>query len=328
MNQSPSVSILILNWNGLDYTTNCLDSLVKINYQNYNIIIVDNGSENNEANVLKKKYSESIQVISNPENVGFAEGNNIAIREAIKNNSEYCCLLNNDMIVKPDFLSEMVRIASQDPKIGMVAPRSMKMDNHEEVDNLGIVMTLSGLTFNRKTLKHKMFCPSGGAVLYSTKVLQLTSENNTFLDSKYFAYAEDLDLGFRILLAGYKPAYADNSVVYHKGSASTSVMSDFTISHSQRNFIWTIIKDFPLSFIMINFIWILIMQIGVLLLYIKRNKLHLIINAYINAFKDADGFFRKRKVIQGNKKISTFGLWKYIEIKVFLASYFIQAIKK
>ena len=118
------VSIIILNWNGLDHTVDCLQSLKKITYQNYNIIVVDNGSKGNDAEILKRKFGEYVHIIENDKNYGFAGGCNIGIRYALRNSGpDYILLLNNNTTVAPDFLAEMVSVAESNPSFGIAGPK-------------------------------------------------------------------------------------------------------------------------------------------------------------------------------------------------------------
>jgi len=119
--QHPKVSIIILNWNGLKDTIECLESLKKITYPNYEVIVVDNDSKGNDADILEERYKNYIRVIRNKENLGFAGGNNVAIRQVLKEEkSDYILLLNNDTIVEPNFLEELIKIALQDEKIAII----------------------------------------------------------------------------------------------------------------------------------------------------------------------------------------------------------------
>ena len=107
------VSIIILNWNKYEETIECLDSLRNITYPNYNIILVDNGSEGPDVKILGERYGNYINIIKNDKNYGFAEGCNIGLRYALSNkNPDYVLLLNNDTIVDPNFLTELVKVAT------------------------------------------------------------------------------------------------------------------------------------------------------------------------------------------------------------------------
>lgn len=321
-NNHSRVSIIILNWNGLKDTIECLESLKKITYPNYEVILVDNGSDRNEANILEEKYKNYIRLIRNKENLGFAKGNNVAIRQILQEGkSAYALFLNNDTVVEPDFLEKMIEKAEQNEKIGMTAARIMQYKNRSEIDNLGLYLTRSGLILSVKDKKTTFF-PSGTCSLYKAKALEAVEMDGDFFDSDFFCYAEDFDLAFRVLFKGYIPARADNAVIYHKGTASTGgVMSDFAVYHSQRNNFWVLIKNLPTYFWLKYLFWMLLFQFGIILLYIKRRKLGLILKADFDAFKSFKKFFKKRKVIQRGKKISNRKLKKYIGQKIILSCY-------
>ena len=120
----PKVSIIILNWNGWKDTIECLESLQRLTYPNYHVIVVDNGSRGNDAEVLQEKFGDYISLIRNDKNYGYTGGNNIGIRHALNNSSpDYFLILNNDVAVAPDFLTEMVKVADNDAAIGIVGPK-------------------------------------------------------------------------------------------------------------------------------------------------------------------------------------------------------------
>jgi GT2 family glycosyltransferase len=118
----PKVSIIILNWNGLEDTSECLESLKKVTYANYETIVVDNGSDGDDVKILREKFGDYIHVINNDNNYGFAEGNNIGMRYVLSRGTDYVLLLNNDTTVAPEFLVEMIQVGESDEKIGVLGP--------------------------------------------------------------------------------------------------------------------------------------------------------------------------------------------------------------
>lgn len=118
----PKVSIIVLNWNGLKDTIECLESLKKITYPNYEMVVVDNGSEGNDADVLEKRYKDYVKVIRNKDNLGWGGGNNRGMEYAIANGSNFLLILNNDMAVEKSFLEPLVEDMLRDEKIGIIGP--------------------------------------------------------------------------------------------------------------------------------------------------------------------------------------------------------------
>lgn len=321
MIEQPRVTLIILNWNGLAYTRDCLDSLRRITYGNAEILVIDNGSKNNEAEILENEYQSLIQVIRLTENLGFAEGNNIGIRRAISTNAKYVCLLNNDTVIEPTFLELMVNASEADDRIAMVAPTMRVMNDHSVVDNLGITMTLSGLPFNRKEQNWRLFCPSGGAVLYRCSALCSVVQNNDYFDPEYFAYVEDLDLGWRLLWQGYRAVYAEKALVFHHGSAATSPMSDFAVFQTQKNLLLTWIKNLPMTFIL-KYGWAMfVIQCAHHVLYIFRHQFQLAIKADLAALRLFPRYQRFRRTNLKKGEATLRHIMELIEPKIIPRSY-------
>ena len=227
LKELPEVSILILNWNGLTDTLECLASLKKIDYPNYQIIIVDNNSSGDDVNIIKKEYGDFVTVIKNSQNLGFAEGNNVGLRFIFeKRESKYVFLLNNDTTVKVDFLSQLVKVAESDESIGMVGPEIHLYDEADKIHSRGGVINLFtgwhfvGGSFHRPPYnddsKFVLNYYSGAAVMIRTDVIKKVGS----FDPDYFYYTEDVDLGYRIFQAGYKIVCARKAIIYHKEGRS------------------------------------------------------------------------------------------------------------
>ncbi len=322
--QFSKLAIIILNWNGLENTKECLDSLKKSS-ADFKIFLVDNGSKNNEGEILKKEYGDFVTLIQNDKNLGFAQGNNIGIEYALKDSEiKYVLTLNNDTTVEPNFIEEALEKFS-DPKIGMVAPKTMNYYQRNKIDNLGIQFTKGGLSFNIKSVEatvQNIFCPCGAAAFYSRELLEiLMKEDGCYFDPDFFAYAEDLDLGFRARLKGFKCVLTADSIVYHKVSASTKIMSNLAVYYTYRNIMWVLTKNLPAPLFLRYLPKIIMGQIAIILLWIMRGKPLLIFRAYFNALIGLPKMLRKRKLIQKNKKISIRDLNKYFISKIFVKEY-------
>jgi len=234
--KSPHIAIIVLHYKNLEDSMKCLRSLEKLTYEKRSVFVVNNDNQNH----LEQLASSFpfIEPIQNDLNLGFAGGNNAGIKKALEDSRvDAVLLVNNDTELEPDALESMAAEHAD-----MVAPRMMQMDDKNKVDNLGITLYASGLPFNRRTEKEKLLCPSAGCALYSRKLL----EDIGMFDERFFAYAEDLDLGLRARLAGYRAAYAPSALVYHKGSATTAKLSEFAVFHTYRNLIWVYWKNIPL----------------------------------------------------------------------------------
>lgn len=273
---NPKVSIIILNWNGKKDTLECLDSLKKIKYPNYEVILVDNGSIDGSVECFKQLYP-GMEIIENHENLGFAEGNNVGIRRAMENRADYVLLLNNDTVVDPKLLEELVKVGENDSRIGVISPKISSFYNSSKIsvyDNkfdlwTGNFSLRSNLiedrgSDNNKEVDHVTGC----CMLVQCKVIEKVG----LLNPDYFLYWEETDWCFRIRKAEYKIIYAPKAKIWHKiSSSSGSNLSFYYFSRNlflfmKKNATFIQILFFLLFFFTIR-IWI---QSAVILLY-RRN---------------------------------------------------------
>jgi len=284
-------------------------------------LVYDQGSDRNEAEIVCQKYQAYPQIksIRLDKNYGFAQGGNLGINEAFKDSEvKYVVCLNNDTVIEPDFVTKLVETARQG--FDMVGAQVFNYTDHNQVDNFGMEVTASMLTFNRLNFQSTLFCPSGCAVLYSRQLLEQVKLENNYFDPDFFCYAEDWDLGFRALLQGFKPAIAETKV-FHKGSASTSKMSGFSIYHTYRNSVWVILKNLPTKLL---FKYILKIKLGHWAIILKntlRGDLKLILKAYICSWSRIFIVLKQRQLVQLNRKITDQELEKFINSKIFSKDY-------
>ena len=219
MKKLPRVSIIILNWNGLGDTLECLESLFEITYPNYEVIVVDNASSGDDVSVLKKRFGRKIKLIVNDRNYGFAEGNNIAIREVMKaGKSKYVLLLNNDTVVDKRFLDELVKVADGEDKIGITAPVNYNYYTREIDFGGGKINWWLGRPYHLKKIDSRKYTDfiTGCCMLIKTNTLK---EIGLF-DPVYYCYFEDADLCERFKRRGYRLRMAPVSKIWHKISAT------------------------------------------------------------------------------------------------------------
>ena len=237
--KEPRVSIIVLNWNGLSDTIECLESLKKITYQNYEVIVVDNGSEGDDVHVLRAKFGNYTQLIENDKNYGFCEGNNIGIREALRNGADYVLLLNNDTIVAPDFLSELVNVSESGPKIGLAGPKIYFYREPNRIWFAGGKISLFSSSSNRgfNRIDNGQFDKvdyvdfvSGSCMMAKASVLKSVG----LLDPIYFFSMEDVDIALRATQAGWKIVFVPSSRIWHKVFQSAAKNPDI-IFYASRN---------------------------------------------------------------------------------------------
>lgn len=243
------VSVIIVNWNGVEHLKKCLPSLYAQSYKNIEVILVDNGSEDGSVEWAKGNYSK-IKIVVNKKNLGFAEGNNLGFNIA---RGEYVLFLNNDTIVSKNFLIELLRVMKGDKKIGGVQSKILFMDNHSQLDSVGSFLTYTGFLYHigvyapdsQEFNKQKIiFSAKGACMMFKRKVLDEIKVDGEIFDSRFFAYFEESDMCHRIWLAGYKIAFVPKSVIYHKfGATSIKLLKPFVEYHSYKNRINSYIKN-------------------------------------------------------------------------------------
>lgn len=244
----PTVSVIIVNYNGAQLLDDCLNSLARQTYRDFEVVFVDNGS--NDRSVAKATaLLPGIRCIELNSNTGFTGGNNEGIRHAT---GRYIVLLNNDTESDPCFLEELVRVAESRPDIGMVAPKILNFYDREEIDSVGgLVLCPGGIGQGRgRTEKDRgqydhlegILMPSGCAALYRKALL----EDVGVFDERFFAYCEDTDLGLRGRWAGWDAVSSPQAVVYHKYSASSGAYSPTKMRLIERNHYLCAIKTLPM----------------------------------------------------------------------------------
>jgi GT2 family glycosyltransferase len=226
--ENPKVTIVIVNWNGWEDTIECLESLYRIDYPNYEIIVVDNHSHDDSVKRIKD-YTEGkeLTVIENEENYGFAEGNNIGIKYALKYlDPEYILLLNNDTVVDKDFLKELINAGEKNTHIGILGPKIYYYDKTDVIWSAGCRISWKfgrgiqigtgevdkGQYDDQKEVEYV----SGSAFLIKTEVI----DEIGLMDKNYFLYFEESDWTLRANQAGYKSLYVPAAKIRHKVSRS------------------------------------------------------------------------------------------------------------
>jgi GT2 family glycosyltransferase len=244
---TPYFSVVVLNWNGLDLLDECLSSLGGQAFRDFEVVVVDNGSTDGSAAWLASKTGGAVRTILLPDNRGYAEGNNVGIRQA---RGRWIVLLNNDTAADPAWLSEIAAAIGRHPEAGMFTPKILNYSRRDEIDNTGHVIYLDALARGQNRLERddgrfdaeiEAAWPSGCAGVYKRELLDEVG----LLDESFFAYAEDVDLGLRARWAGWACWYVPAARVYHKYSATAGSFSPRKAFLVERNRFWVLLKNFP-----------------------------------------------------------------------------------
>jgi GT2 family glycosyltransferase len=208
MQRSPAVWIVVLNWNGIDCTMGCIDSLERQAYANFSIIVVDNGSTDGSRQALEA-LGARITLLALDENRGYTGGNNIALREAFGKGADYVWLFNSDATAEPDTLAKLVEACEADPTIGLASPVVFETPDHRGIQTGCGIFDLASSTFDPAHELASMqdiqrrhperIAVHGTAVLVRAKLYRTIGG----LDDTFFAYWEDIDYSIRSALAGF-----------------------------------------------------------------------------------------------------------------------------
>ena len=277
---APKVVVATLTWNQKADVLECLSTLVKLDYPNYEIVVIDNGSVDGTSEAVQEKYP-GVRIVRNSENLGCAEGVNGEIRAALQANADYLFIIANDATVEPPTLSELVRMAEKDPRLGMVHPKVYCYNRPNriwyargaKIDWLrgrfvGSVQNVEDDGSYDEECEAEFF-PGG-----FTLVRMEAAKKAGFLDPDYFIFLDDTDWSFRIHQAGYTGRYAPRARAWHKPSSSVGMESESFYYYRTRNRLFFFKKYsppgiFPIFFL--YFLYELFFQI-LLTLYLSNRK--------------------------------------------------------
>lgn len=322
------VAVIVLNYNKKKLLDSCLKSLDNLRYDNYSTIVVDNGSTDGSIELVKFFFT-NVKLMELGENTGFCRGNNLGIEYAIKNGFEGIVVLNNDTEVDPDFLQEIAALVDIKKKIGMISTKIVLINKPDTMDAAGFIITPDGLGKNlgagEKTemfrQEKEVFCPTGAATFYCKELLEdIRQAEGGYYDEDFQYCYEELDLGWRARLRGWKCMYAPKSIIYHhKNATFESSYSDLAVYCSNRNVFFNMVKNYPSSFYLVRafflsffryILWTGGIIIGKGIGHKVSGKRGVLKTAKIFglSFKDAllksGKMLKKRKYIQNRKNVS------------------------
>jgi len=318
MQRAPLVSIIIVTWNSKKHLPTCLNHLVEQTFQDFEVIIIDNGSEDDILDGLQNKYpSLSLHIHKLDSNKGFAVANNIGARLA---SGDWLALLNADAFPEREWLTRLVEATESNPN-ACFASRQIQANSPDLLDGEGDVYHISGLAWRRnyghpireKYEVEEIFSPCAAAAVYPR---QTFLEAGGF-DEEYFSYQEDVDLGFRLRLKGLHCYFVPQAIVHHVGSASTGKYSDFAIYHGHRNLVWTYVKNMPSLLFWLFLPLHFFMSFLTILRFLRSGNGKAIFRAKLDATRKISSMLRKRRDIQQNRQESTSSIYRVMEHGLF-----------
>jgi GT2 family glycosyltransferase len=292
---------VLLNWNGKHHLERCLPSLAAQTFQDYEIILVDNGSTDGSVAYVQANYP-AVQLIQNGENLGFAAANNQGMAQA---RGRYVIVLNNDTELDPRWLENLVAAAESHPEMGAFACLVLFDAQRDIIDSAGITVSVLGHGFQNRlgqsisdgVAAEEVFGVCAAAAMYRKELLQDVG----LFDADYFIYYEDVDLAWRARLRGWRSLLVPQSIVYHVHSATVGRASPAKKRLLVRNRLWTIVKDYPFPAVLAFALPIAAFELAAVVLALARGD-----TAPLTGLRESLGgmriALRKRAEIQAGRR--------------------------
>jgi GT2 family glycosyltransferase len=314
------VTVIVVNWNGEAFLEKCLTALLNQKVKPHRIVVIDNASTDNSLSIIDS-FSE-IQVVKLISNTGFAYANNI-IKSSIYSDSQWIALMNPDAFAQPDWLEQLLICAEKNPDCAAFGSKLLNYSDPRIIDGNGDCYHVSGYAFRLNHMKYassqvlaspnkyyEIFSPCAAAAMYSAEAFNSVGG----FDEDFFCYLEDVDLGFRLRLAGYRALQVPQSVAHHIGSGTSGGQhSAFAIYHGHRNIIWCYVKNMPALLFWLFLPLHILINLASLVSFACRGQGRIIWRAKRDALKGLPHVLKKRKFVNRLNKVSTWQIFKSMD---------------
>jgi len=313
-----SIAVVVVNFNSGVLLAKCLRHLERQTLQPEQVFVVDNASTDNSA-ACTSEFA-GVTLLDMNRNVGFAAGNNAALSLC---DTDFVVLLNPDAFPEPDWLEHLLNAATTNPDYSMFGSLQVCYEKPKILDGIGDSYFISGRVLRKlhgvplkadKLESVEIFSPCAAAALYRRQAL---AEVDGF-DDDYFCYVEDIDLGFRLRLAGHKAMFVPDAVVRHMGSAVTGGQhSDFSVYHGHRNLVWTYVKNMPGILFWLLLPLHLLLNVVTLMWFFFHGQAAVILQSKMDAIKGLPIMWTKRHQIQIARKTTVINIWRALDKRLF-----------
>ncbi len=249
--KNPAIGIVILNWNGLEMTRQCIGSLRQQTYSDFVTVVVDNGS--NDGSVAWLQQQDDVILIANDRNLGFAKAVNQGLRRTIDLHCTYVAAVNNDTELAPNWLAKLVHFMEANPETSFAQGATKQLNDKKRYDSSGIYLERGFIPRQRAEglldpqLDMPVVGPNAAGAIYRTSMLKnIRQHNGDFFDSRFFAYVEDVDFDLRCTTRGHIFSFVPEATMYHTGSATGNRIAKKKMFWGARNMIWLVYKNVPL----------------------------------------------------------------------------------
>ena len=311
--KGPSVSIVIVSYNGRAHLARCLAAALAQQGPSFEVIVVDNGSSDGSAAFVRERFP-AVRLVALNHNAGFAGGNN---RGAAAAAGSWLVFLNNDTEVQPGWLQALVAAAGASETTGLVTSQIVFLHDPSILDSAGDAVTRAGGAFKRGhgrpthhyPAREPVFAACGASFLISKRLF----DECAGFDEDFFLSHEDVDLSYRVRLRGYTCLYEPASIVRHVGSASLGRTSTLSIFHGQRNLEWLYVKNTPG--------WVLPVTLPLHAIYVLAAGVYFtaighlpsFLCAKLAALRGLPRMWRKRQAIQAARRVPPGAIWRALE---------------
>lgn len=312
------VTVVIVNWNSGPLLAQSVQSLREQTVEPSAVFVVDNASTDDS--LVRLPAWDRLTVLRMDSNLGFAAGNNQAIALC---QTEYIALLNPDAFAAPDWLEQLLCAAQAHPGAAAFGSRQLCHENPALLDGTGDCYHWSGMAWREshgqpqtpvRLYEQDIFAPCAAAALYRHGAVQAVGG----FDERYFCYFEDVDLGFRLRLAGHTARYVPGAVVRHVGSATTGGQrSEFATFHGHRNMAWTFVKNMPGILFWALLPLHLVAHLAGCLLLAARGQARAAARARWHALCGLRTAWRQRQAIQRDRKASIASIWRALDKRLW-----------
>ena len=323
-NIQPLVSVIVLNFNAKEFLVNCIDSIFDSNYQNFEVILVDNASSDQTYQICKEKHPK-INLIINEKNLGYCGGNNIGIKSA---KGEFIIILNPDTVVDPNWIKELI-LSYEKYGDGLYQPKFLTTTDHNTLMSTGNMIHLFGFGFSRgkgefddgKFNEHEIIGYASGTCLFSK--LKIFNKLNLF-DPFLFAYHDDLDLCWRGALVGIPSHYAPKSIVYHPREGYSFKWNSIKFKLMERNRKYCLLTLYNHSTIIKMLPALLVIDIAVFFFYLSRGIGKMKILADWELLMNLKTINQKYRSNQKIKQVPDYELIKQFKNEILVPSWIIN----
>jgi len=319
-----SVAVLIINFKSTALLARCLECIARQDSMVADVIVLDNGVDDPIPEEFYSRFP-SVQFHKSEKNIGFAAGNNLLFQKT--KGYEWIALVNPDAFLQPDWLSKMLSTAMVHPEYSFFASRLVKAANHEILDGDGDTMHVSGLAWrdgHGQAISQgaiepcEVFSPCAAAALYRRDAV----ESVEGFDEDFFCYFEDVDLGFRLRLAGHRCLLVPDALAYHIGSVTAGGRrGDFAIYHGHRNLVWTYVKNMPGALFWLLLPAHIVLNLVTIIWFSLQGQGAVILKAKWDALCGISRMWKKRRKIQKHRTASIGEIWQVLN-KSFLPRLF------